>query len=397
MRVLLVCEGFNNSSINVQPWKHVFEIGKGLQRKGHQAFVLTDANALSCEEENIGNIPVRSIRKGRFLFDSDELTSSLADDFDVINWNASGVLSSLNFLRLKNLGRNLVWTLHAGTIGWSDLRNLRITDVPSLGLFWNNILYSMTSRMLIKKSSQFPDLRAIVTLSKRLKEHLVSSGVKEEKVRVIYSGVDEAFVPKGQEYVKRAREEMGFKPDEAIVLYYGPLNPFRGADELVDSVPMVLSKFKNAVFIFLGRTGQADHKSMSLKKHLMATERVRLVEGFLDQESILKYLNVADIVVLPFRFWPFIECPLTVLETMAVGKPVITTKVGAIPEVVQNGITGLIVDPRSREIGAAIAKLLANRDLGFELGSNACDYVRKFHSWNYIVDQTIEVFQESRN
>jgi glycosyltransferase involved in cell wall biosynthesis len=90
-----------------------------------------------------------------------------------------------------------------------------------------------------------------------------------------------------------------------------------------------------------------------------------------------------------------VECPLTVLEVMALGKPLITTYIGAIPEIVHNDENGLLVNPRSKEIATAIGKLLLNRDLAIKLGNNAHKYVKKFHSWEHVIDQTARVFEES--
>jgi len=395
MRILFVCEGFNKYSINAQPWKHVFEVARRLQNKGHDICVLTDVDCYSRRNDVIYGVHVRRIKKGRFLFDVEELTKSLNEDFDVINWNASGTLSALHFLRVKDFVGNLIWTLHAGVIGLSDFRNLKVVDIPLLGMFWNNILYSIKSDIFVKKAVDFPNLKTIVTLSSRLKNYLLRSGVKEEIVRVIYSGVDvENFAPKSEEYIEKAKRQMGFKTDEPIILYYGPLTPFRGVDELIDAIPMVSSKFQHPNFMFLARTSKMDQKSKVLRERLLKLKNVSLVEGVLDQESLVKYLNTADVVVLPFRFWPYVECPLTVLETMAVGKPLVTTFMGAIPEIVQDGVNGLLVNPRAKEIGHAITKLLQNKELASKLGKNARNYVEKFHSWDHVTEQTALVFSE---
>ena len=395
MKVLFVCEGFNRYSINAQPWKHVFELAKRMQTKGDEVYVLTDTDADFPKNEVIDSVQVRRIKKGKFLFDIDELNKSLNGDFDVINWNASGALSALHFLRIKKLEKNLVWTLHSGIIGLSDIRNLKITDILSLGGFWNNLLYSMKSDIFVKKAASLSNLKIIVTLSKRLRNYLLSLGVKDEMVRVIYSGVDvETFALKSEEYIEKAREQMGFENDEPIILYYGPLTPFRGVDELINAIPKVSSRFQHANFLFLARTSKMDQKSRTLREHLIKLKNVSLVKGVLNQKLLVKYLNIADIIVLPFRFWPYVECPLTVLEAMAVGKPVITTFTGAIPEIVQDGITGLLVNPRAEEIGFAITKLLQNKKLAFKLGMNARNYVEKFHSWNHVTEQTAAVFTE---
>ena len=395
MKILFVCEGFNRYSINAQPWKHVFEVAKRMQTKDDEVRVLTDADGHFPKNEVIDGVQVKRIKKGKLLFDVHELNKSLNGDFDIINWNASGALSALHFLRIKKLEKNLVWTLHSGIIELADIRNLKLTDVLSLGGFWNNILYSMKSDVFVKKAASLSNLKIIVTLSKRLKDYLLSLGVEEERIRVIYSGVDiEIFTPKDQSYIEKVRENMGYHQDESIILYYGPLSSFRGVDELVSAMPAVLSRFPDSRFIFLARTSKGDPKSNTLKKRIIAHKRATLVEGVQSRESLVQFLNIADVVVLPFRFWPYVECPLTVLETMALGKPLVTTFMGAIPEIVQDSVNGLLVNPRPKEIGLAITKLLRNKKLAFKLGKNARSYIEKFHSWDYVARQTARVFQE---
>ncbi len=396
MKVLFVCEGFNRYSIRVQPWKHVFELARRMQNRGDEICVLTDIDANFRKNEVLHDVYVNRIKKGKFLFDNRELNKSLNGDFDVINWHASGPLSAMHFLRCKELKKNLVWTLHAGIIDFSDIQNLKLTELFMLRSFWNNILYSLKPEVFIKKAAYLSNLKIIITLSRRLKNRFMRAGVNKGKLRVIYSGVDtQLFSTRNRKFIEKAREKMGFQKDVPIILYYGPLTSFRGVDELLYAMPIVLSKFPYSIFVFLARSLKGDPKSNTLKKRIMKHRRAVLVEGVQSQKSLIRYLNIADIIALPFRFWPFVECPLTVLEAMAVGKPLVTTPIGAIPEIVKDGVTGLLVKPREKEIGAAITTLLKNEQLATRIAQNARRYVETYHSWDYITEQTRKAFQES--
>jgi len=394
MRILFVCEGFDRYSIRAQPWKHVFEIAHRMKTSGNEVSILTNKNSLFPEEEILAGMRVRRISKRRFLFNADELTEALNDNHDLINWNASGVLSALHFIRAKKVQPTLIWTLHSGLVEYLDFKNLKLADILSLGRFWNTILCSVRPSAFIRKAISLTNLK-IITLSERLRKHLLGLGIEERRIRVIYSGVDtNRFFPKRQKEVEKNREELHLSPSDKIVLYYGPMNPFRGADELISAMPSVLSSCPDSRFIFLGRVTRRDISSSLLKKHLIRHKRAVLVEGVQSQEVIAQYLSIADVVVLPFRFWPYVECPLTVLETMAAGKPVITSRIGAIPEMVQDNKTGLLVTPRRETISSAILMILRNRNLAERLGQNARKYVEKFHSWDYITRKTRETFQQ---
>jgi glycosyltransferase involved in cell wall biosynthesis len=203
------------------------------------------------------------------------------------------------------------------------------------------------------------------------------------------------FSPKSGKHVVNLKNKLCFKPNEKLILYYGPLNSFRGADLLAKAIPKISSVSSNVHFIFLGRCAKIDYRSTILKKSLLKHRNVHLVEGFLNQNALLEYLHSADIVVLPFRFWPYVECPLTVLEVMALGKPLITTNINAIAEIVQTGISGLVVRPKVDQIATAISYLLKNEDLAMRLGSKAREYVKKYHSWDFVVNKTAGILNES--
>jgi glycosyltransferase involved in cell wall biosynthesis len=394
MKILIICEGLNKETIHVQPWKHVFEIAKGLKRKNYDAYILTDQNLLSENAMIIENIPVKTAKKGKFLFEANELCRFL-NNFDVIYWNSTGPLSALNFLRIKSYRQPFVWALHGSILGMQDLSNIRITDIPLLWLCWNNIFYSLNSVSIIKKAINLSRIKALIVPSQRLKMRLVKMGLDYRIIHVVYSGVDTiTFSPKSEKSIVNFKTELGFKPDENLILYYGPLNSFRGADELAKAIPKISSAFSDVQFVFLGRCAKIDYKSRRLKKSLLKHENVHLIERFLNQNTLLKYLHSADIVVLPFRFWPYVECPLTVLEVMAVGKPLITTNINAIPEIVQTGINGLVVKPRANQIANAVSHLLKNVDAGMRLGRKAREFVEKYHSWDFILNKTANILNE---
>lgn len=364
-----------------------------MQGSGDEVLVLTDANVNSHRDEAIEHVPVKRIQKGKFLFSLNELEQNFRNDYDIINWNASGPMSALNFLRIKEIKTSLVWTLHSGLIQPSDFRYLRPREILLLGEFWNNILYSLTSRIFVKKAATYSNLKIIITLSKRLRDYLLSVGIPRDRVGVVYSGVDAgAFSSANQSEIERKKADLGID-GESTILYYGPMSPYRGVDELVQGIPSVLAKHPNSKFVFLGRTLKADKRSHSLKERISKSNKTLFVEGVQSQESIIQYLHMVDIVVLPFRFWPYVECPLTILETMAAGKPLVTTNIGAIPEVVKNEETGLLVRPRSNEIASAITRLLENENMRARIGHEARQYVKRFHSWDLAVQKTREAFQ----
>jgi glycosyltransferase involved in cell wall biosynthesis len=121
---------------------------------------------------------------------------------------------------------------------------------------------------------------------------------------------------------------------------------------------------------------------------------VEVISDALDQNELIKYLNRASLVVLPFRFWPQVECPLTILEAMSMEKTVVTTNVGAIPEIIDNWNNGIMVPPRdSMQLAKVVTRLMENRALSHRIGIQARAHVERFYDWNKIVNATLTVLE----
>ena len=398
MNVLFVCEGLTHSTVIAQPWRHVHEIAKRMMKNGNDVHVLTDrAHFLPSENEEIDGVPVYRIRKGRFLFDSEELLESLnSGDVDIVNWHGSDTWSAIHLWRLrKKLRNHVVWTLHSGPISIKDIKNLNYLEFFSLYKFWNNLLNALCPSFLIRKWADTPQVKLIITLSKRLKEHLQSIGSGEENIKVIRSGVDtEKFQPSAVSNINCEKQDLGFQKEDLILVYFGPLSPFRGSDTIISAMPKILERIPSAKLLLLARGFSGNDEETKLEKLVKRGKEIVLIPGSLEQKTLIRYLGIADVVVLPFKFWPQVECPLTLLEAMAMGKPLITTNVGAIPEIVVDGENGILVAPgKPEDLAKAAITLLTDKDLSVSIAKNALTYVQSFHDWNVIVQQTLDAFQ----
>jgi len=398
MDILLVCEGITESSIVAQPWKHVYELAQKMIKYGHQVKILTshEGKKSICKEE-INGVPIHRIKKGKFLFDLDDLLKYLNDNqVDVINWHGSDVWSIIHLWRIRmKLKNNVVWTLHSGPLSIHDFKSLKFTELFILYKFWNNILNALIPSWIVKEWINLPEIKQVITLSQRLKEYLIKNGITDEsKVKVIRSGVDiEKFNPLNQKMILENELFEINNNDDKIILYFGPLSTFRGVDTLLAAIPKIAKKFPSAKLILLARGSLSTKEERRLEKMAKSTKNVHIVKGILKDEILVNYLSLADIVVLPFKFWPQVECPLTLLEAMAMAKPVISTNVGAIPEIIVNKENGILVPPKKHEVLAeAILELLDNKELALKIGENARKHVVRFHSWDVIVKETLETF-----
>lgn len=384
MKILFVCEGLNASSIVAQPWKHVIEIARRIKDLGIQVKVISDKLNGAREDEEILGVPVQRVEKKGLFFDIKSLSQAInQEDADVVNWHCSDVWSSVYFWRLRNrVNANIVWTLHSGILSVDDLKNLNAFDYLQLCKFWNNIFNTIIPKLFVKKWVSVPSLYHVITLSKRTARRLKDYGLNKENVTPIPSGVDvDLFKPTGN------------TTEDFTILYFGPLSSFRGVDVLLSAFKLVGKRISSARLILLAR--ESDSKNFWFKK----TEKlvnVEIIRRILGQRELIGHLNRASVVVLPFKFWPQVECPLTVLEAMAMEKAVVTTPIGGIPEIIRNWENGVLIPPRnSKKLAKVIVKLLNDPSQREKIGGNARVYVKRFHDWNKIVKDTLDVLSSS--
>ena len=145
-------------------------------------------------------------------------------------------------------------------------------------------------------------------------------------------------------------------PSAPIVLTVGPLNMRKGAPTLLAAIPLVLARVPNATFWFAG--GAEDHESAKRfrAEHPEATNVTFL--GFVSVERLAELYEACSIYVSPAVYESF---GLTFVEAMARAKPVIGCDAGAVPELVENEVNGLLVPPVDPfALADAVVRLLTN-------------------------------------
>lgn len=214
----------------------------------------------------------------------------------------------------------------------------------------------------------------------------------DRPVRVIPNGVDtDAFAPAGPARQSEAREELDVHGDPTF-LYYGHLSPWKGVDTLVEALPQLLDEHP-ASRCLLAHTpyGDGGRELRDRLEELGVRDRVRLA-GVTDVSDLLA---AADVAVLPQRASVGTAChPNVLLECMAGGLPVVASRVGSIPEVVDDGVHGLLVPPGDpAALGQALSRLAGDPSLRRKLGREARRRVEDRFTWPTVADD-LEAFYE---
>ena len=108
--------------------------------------------------------------------------------------------------------------------------------------------------------------------------------------------------------------------------------------------------------------------------------------GFVQKKRYFEYLRAMDVLVLPSKDEAF---GIVNIEAMALGKPIIASNQGGIPEAVINGRNGVLIEPNAEDVAEAILYLYRNEDVRRHMGENNLQDSKKF-AWDRIIDKYVE-------
>ncbi len=175
--------------------------------------------------------------------------------------------------------------------------------------------------------------------------------------------------------------------DAKKVLFFGRVRLYKGLDYLIKSAPIVCESVPDAKFVIAG-----SGPDWSRCKELIADpSQFILHEKRISEQDVTKLFEEASVVVLPY-----IEASQSGVLFIAyeLGKPVIVTRVGSLPEVVDDGKTGLVIPPADEHaLAGAIIKVLQEDDLRVAMGENARQKVASGDlSWDSIAAKTVSLY-----
>jgi glycosyltransferase involved in cell wall biosynthesis len=187
----------------------------------------------------------------------------------------------------------------------------------------------------------------------------------------------------------KIRRKLNLPLDKKIILFVGYLWPIKGLNYLVDAIPDIVEKQPDSLFLFIGR-GHLRNKMIKKCRKYSIEKNVRFLGGK-EHDEIPIWLNASDMLILPSLSE---GRPNVVLEAMACETPVIATRVGGTPELVENGFNGILVEPKDpKEIENAALTLLADEDLREKMGKNGRKKIlRDGLTWEKHAEKTIEVY-----
>lgn len=232
------------------------------------------------------------------------------------------------------------------------------------------------------------DADKIIAVSNATKDYVLSLGAKPNKVTVLHNGVDLVKFRPIEGKRQEMRQKLGIAQDAVVVLTVRRLVYKNGIDTLIDSANIAVKKNPRIVFVAVGKG--PDSNSVKLKIEQLGIEKNFRLAGFVSDEDLPSYYNVADVFVLPSKSGEGL--PLVALEAMACGLPVIATNVGGIKEIMIKDY-GKLVPPNEPELLAEAILEFAENDFSSRGGELRAVAEERF-GWDANVEQLAEIYEE---
>lgn len=232
----------------------------------------------------------------------------------------------------------------------------------------------------------------IIAVSNNIRHFLLANGIKSSTIEVIPNAVDISMCNCSAQPNQDLVDSIIPRDTSDLILgYVGRISEEKGVKYLIEAVATLKSNGISATLMVIGE-GPDQVELQQLARERGIYDNVIFL-GF--QDDISPFLRTMDIFVLPSLTE---GTPLALLEAMSANVPVVATRVGGVPDVIDDGITGLLVNPRSHiELAKAIIKLHSDSALKSIVTENASALIEKRYSMASWIAQIQEHYHNILN
>ncbi len=261
--------------------------------------------------------------------------------------------------------------LHINDLWWAPmgLAASRLAGIPCV----THVRADYTSRHI--KHYKLKACQICIPVSKAVGRSLQASGVNASRIRLVYSGIDLGKV--AENYDRNSLQvRYGITPDRVVIGSVGNLLAVKGYESLISAVAHIKTVIPSILCLIVGGGERPYAKTLHALVKERGLQNNIIFTGFCD--DVYPVLSMMEVFVLASTSEGF---GIALLEAMAMGKPIVATSVGGIPEVVIHGKTGLLVramDPLW--LARAVSYLLRNRKKALEMGNRGRERVETYFS-----------------
>lgn len=350
--------------------KMVANLAKGLDSMGCQSIlgvfdnmhVLPSDVATYMQQQNLPVVVIPC--KGKLDGATVDAIRRSVEKYDIGLIHTHGYKTDIyGYLAARNTGLPILATSHLWTRRTTSLR-----------------LYAYIDQLVLRRFNH------VVAVSSAIASEIRAAGVSPDKISVIDNGIDVDAFRNASSGIAEFRE-CGMQ----VVGGVGRLVGQKGFDYLLRAVPRILERFPRTKFLIAG-DGTERSRLEVLATELNISRQVQFLGARGDMLSVYASFDVFILSSVDEGM------PIALIEAMAAAKPVVATRVAAVPKLVIHGQTGLLVEPKNPEaISDAVCLLLENSALRERLGSAARIRIEKQFSSKVMAQRYLELYRQLQN
>lgn len=236
---------------------------------------------------------------------------------------------------------------------------------------------SLIARFAAKRVLKGADL---ITCNSQFMLNVVKEYTPLNKVKMLPFGVDcERFIPAARK---------GNKSHKTIGIIKA-LEPIYGIEYLIRAIPFIAVEFKELKVLIVGSGNKEPYQRIARE---LGVESFIKFTGKVPDEKIPVYLTQMDVFVMPSLSE---SEAVAAQEAQAMETPVVASRVGGTPEVIKDGLTGLLVEPRNpKAIADAVIKLLSDDSMRERMGKQGREHVIKNYNWALNIEERERLYRE---
>lgn len=405
MKLNIICFDFKESNIRLQPWRYIYEISTRMNSMDIDVEIISDGYPTLPRKDDIDGITIHRLNHLRSLpfFKNNEIIKLIDKESPNVVLCLIGPTSFYFPTTLKDINKPIIGLWLGTNYSLRQIMDLGSNElIRNFNSLYIHIISALIPSFLIKYVLKLHNLKRIIVLNKNNKSKILDYGISANMISIIPPGIaDYNLKLPDMHEIEELRKKIQLDENSFVVLYLGSLLSLRGSDTLINAISIVSKKIPSLKLIILSRR-RLDHlvkeenyiKDLCIKKKI--NDRVEIISGFLDRNDIKKYIILSDLVALPFKLVQS-DNPISILEVMALGKPVISTKMDGIPEMLEED-RGLLVNPNdSQDLANAILTLYLNPHLRNRMGERARNYMLKYPTWDHITKNIVTIVNELGN
>ena len=279
-----------------------------------------------------------------------------------------------------------------------NLHGCLTSDLYSKGMIRNRgLIYNY---FIKEERKSYKKARYLVTVGPQERNNVFKMFPKrEEEIPIIYNLVNiKQFYP-DFEYRKKTIKKLGLTESAYKILYVGRLSKRKGVEILIRAFGKFIHSNETCGNLIIVGEGPEFDNLKKIAKESGISELV-VFAGLISHKDLNGYYNAADVVVIPsLSYRGYTEgTPSVALESIASGKPLITTPLGGLGDIVIDGKNGLIIEENSVDgLFHALRLLYRNPGLRQRLSNSAMEYVFRSRSIEKVAERWIDIFKKVIN